>query len=54
MVNEVFRAGDEFHYRRAARRCLKLIHPKTHVKEICIEGSRKAKKAGEYIIDVAE
>lgn len=57
MENELVRfsrAGDIFHYRWAARRCLKLIHPKTLVKEIRIEGSKEKKKAGEYVIDVAE
>ncbi|HDR7662879.1 MULTISPECIES: P-loop domain-containing protein [Bacillus cereus group] len=57
MENELVRfsrAGDIFHYRWAARRCLRLIHPKSLVKEIIIEGSKEKKKAGEYVIDVAE
>ncbi|MGE7981831.1 ATP-binding protein [Solibacillus sp. NPDC093137] len=57
MENELVRysrAGDIFHYRWAARRCLRLIHPRTSVKEIRIEGSKENKKAGEYVIDVAE
>lgn len=48
------RAGDVFHYRWAARRCLKMIHPKSHVRYIVIEGSKERKLAGEYVIDVAE
>ena len=48
------RAGDAFHYRWAARRCLKMIYPSSPVKYIVIEGSRERKLAGEYIIDVSE
>ncbi len=48
------RAGDEFHYRWAARRCLKLIHPKSQINKIIIEGSQERNVAGEYIIDVSE
>jgi len=48
------RAGDVFHYRWAARRCLSLISPKSRIKHIVIEGSSENKLAGEYVIDVAE
>lgn len=48
------RAGDAFHYRWAARRCLKMIFPSSTVKYIVIEGSKERKLAGEYIIDVSE
>lgn len=48
------RAGDAFHYRWAARRCLRLIYPKSPISEIVIEGSKERHQAGEYIIDVAE
>jgi hypothetical protein len=48
------RAGDVFHYRWAARRCLKLINPKSPLEFIIIEGSKERHRAGEYIIDVAE
>ena len=48
------RAGDVFHYRWAARRCLRLIYPKSPISEIVIEGSKERHQAGEYIIDVAE
>ncbi len=48
------RAGDVFHYRWAARRCLKLIHPNSSIEKIYIEGSSEIKKAGEYVIDVSE
>jgi hypothetical protein len=48
------RAGDAFHYRWAARRCLKLIEPKSSLKYITIESSSEPKAAGEYIIDMAE
>jgi hypothetical protein len=57
MENELVRysrAGDVFHYRWAARRCIKMIHPKSPVKRIFIEGSAENKVAGEYVIDVAE
>ncbi|MFC6331476.1 ATP-binding protein [Paenibacillus septentrionalis] len=57
MENELVRysrAGDIFHYRWAARRCLRLIHPKSRIKYIVIEGSRESKLAGEYVIDVSE
>ena len=48
------RAGDVFHYRWAARRCLRLLYPNTALKTIVIEGSSEDKKAGEYVIDVSE
>lgn len=48
------RAGDVFHYRWAARRCLKLIQPTTKLESVIIEGSKEREKAGEYVIDVAE
>lgn len=57
MENELVRysrAGDEFHYRWAARRCLKMVHPQSPITCIVIEGSKERKKAGEYVIDVAE
>ncbi len=48
------RAGDVFHYRWAARRCLRLIYPNSSLTKIYIEGSSEAEKAGEYNIDVSE
>ena len=48
------RAGDAFHYRWAARRCLRMIYPKSPHSLIVIEGSKERHQAGEYIIDVAE
>ena len=48
------RAGDVFHYRWAARRCLKLIQPTSNMEMVVIEGSQESKKAGEYVIDVSE
>jgi len=48
------RAGDTFHYRWAARRCLRLIYPKSLLRHVVIEGSKEPKLAGEYVIDVAE
>lgn len=48
------RAGDVFHYRWAARRCLKLIQPTSNLESVFIEGSNERKKAGEYVIDVSE
>lgn len=57
MENELVRysrAGDIFHYRWAARRCMRLISPKSRINQIVIEGSKENKLAGEYVIDVAE
>ncbi len=48
------RAGDVFHYRWAARRCLQLVYPHATVKKIVIEGSDDTTKEGEYVIDVTE
>ncbi|WP_159478906.1 ATP-binding protein [Chryseobacterium sp. 18068] len=48
------RAGDVFHYRWAARRCLSLIHPNPSLRSIVIEGSEENEKEGEYAIDVSE
>lgn len=48
------RAGDVFHYRWAARRCLRLIYPNSCLTGIYIEGSSETEKAGEYVIDVSE
>ncbi|MGJ1323680.1 hypothetical protein ACR780_13415 [Sphingobacterium faecium] len=48
------RAGDVFHYRWAARRCLGLIYPNASLNTIVIEGSKENEKEGEYIIDVSE
>src|SRR4051812_1322290 len=51
---EYSRAGDVFHYRWAARRCLQLVYPHAKVKKIVIEGSDDVTKEGEYVIDVTE
>lgn len=48
------RAGDAFHYRWAARRCIKLVNPSSKIKQIVIEGSKERTKAGEFNIDVSE
>ncbi|MFC3801020.1 ATP-binding protein [Cohnella sp. GCM10012308] len=48
------RAGDVFHYRWAARRCLRMISPKSLIRHIFIEGSKEREMAGEYVIDVSE
>ncbi|OMP75285.1 hypothetical protein [[Flexibacter] sp. ATCC 35208] len=48
------RAGDEFHYRWAARRSLGLIYPYAALKKLVIEGSEENTDAGEYVIDVTE
>lgn len=50
------RAGDVFHYRWAARRCLALVHPKSELFQIVIEGSDpdQEQEEGEYVIDVSE
>ncbi|KIL50827.1 P-loop NTPase family protein [Jeotgalibacillus campisalis] len=57
MENELVRysrAGDVFHYRWAARRCLQMIYPNSKISSITIEGSKESESAGEYVIDVAE
>jgi len=48
------RAGDVFHYRWAARRCLRLIQPTSNLESVFIERSNESKRAGEYVIDVSE
>ncbi len=48
------RAGDTFHYRWAARRCLALIQPNSSLKCVMIEGSDQPERPGECAIDVAE
>ncbi len=48
------RAGDVFHYRWAARRCLRLLDFNSQLECVVIEGSRDNHQAGEYVIDVAE
>lgn len=48
------RAGDVFHYRWAARRCLGMLYPNSLLKFIVVEGSAEKNKAGEYVIDVCE
>jgi len=48
------RAGDTFHYRWAARRCLRLLDFNSNLDHITIEGSKEPKLGGEYVIDTAE
>ena len=48
------RAGDAFHYRWAARRCLKLIPFNTHLNRVVIESSLESVLHGELVIDIAE
>jgi hypothetical protein len=48
------RAGDAFHYRWAARRCLKMLNPGSSLQCIKIEGSKAPSAAGEFVIDLAE
>ncbi len=48
------RAGDIFHYRWAAKRCLKLLDFNTDLQKLTIEGSLEPDKAGECVVDVAE
>jgi len=48
------RAGDAFHYRWAARRCLKLISFKSQLKKVLIESSLESKLPGELVIDLSE
>lgn len=48
------RAGDIFHYRWAARRCLRMVNPNSKITSIVIEGSKEPDLAGEYVMDVTE
>jgi len=51
------RAGDQFHYHWAARRCLKLLPESADLVAVAIEGASPdegARDAGEDLIDVAE
>ena len=48
------RAGDVFHYRWAARRCLRMVNPISKITSIVIEGSKEPDLAGEYVMDVTE
>ena len=48
------RAGDTFHYRWAARRCLRLLDFKSNLTQVTIEGSKEPRLGGEYVIDTAE
>lgn len=48
------RAGDTFHYRWAARRCLKLLAFDSSLEKLVIEGSSEPHLSGECVIDVAE
>lgn len=48
------RAGDAFHYRWAARRCLKLVAANSSLEEIYIEGSKHSNLSGEYSMDTSE
>jgi len=59
MANELVaysRAGDVFHYRWAARRCLQLIYPNAALHTIVIEGAIPSAVAhdGEYVLDLSE
>ena len=57
MSNELVgfsRAGDAFHYRWAARRCLRMIYPNSTLLSVFVEGSNEINKEGEYVIDIAE
>lgn len=48
------RAGDEFHYRWTARRCLEMLAPCSLLQEIFVEGDAVDEAAGEYVLDVTE
>ncbi len=48
------RAGDAFHYRWAARRCLMMLNPLSGLEKVIIEGSSNPKYSGEYVIDMSE
>ncbi len=48
------RAGDVFHYRWAARRCLRMIDPLSSLDLITVEASKDRQLPGELAIDIAE
>lgn len=48
------RAGDAFHYRWAARRCLAMVYPNAELQYLVVEGSSDNDLLGEYSIDVSE
>jgi hypothetical protein len=54
------RAGDQFHYLWAARRCLRLLSPKYGLTAVTIEGASRSEMAnfqieeGEEVIDIGE
>jgi hypothetical protein len=48
------RAGDVFHYRWAAKRCLRMVYPNATLRSMVIEGSAEQGKDGEYVIDATE
>lgn len=48
------RAGDIFHYRWAARRCLRMAHPLSPITAIGVETSAESGLPGEYVIDLSE
>ncbi len=48
------RAGDAFHYRWAARRCLRMIDPLSSIASIYVEASHESELSGECAIDIAE
>ena len=48
------RAGDVFHYRWAARRCLRMVHPNSQLKRMSVEGTPEDASSGDEVIDVAE
>lgn len=48
------RAGDVFHYRWAARRCLNLLNHQSALEELFVEGSKDPGRGGECSIDISE
>jgi hypothetical protein len=48
------KAGDVFHYRWAARRCLRMAHPRSPLTAIGVEASKEVGLPGEYLIDLSE
>jgi hypothetical protein len=47
------RAGDAFHYRWAARFCLKMIKPNSNITSVNIEQSREKEEPGENVMDMS-
>lgn len=48
------RAGDQFHYRWGAYRCLNMLEFESEIESIYVESTKERKAAGEYVMDLTE